>query len=366
MSVPVRVMVVDDSAVMRALYRELLVSASGMDLIATAPNADIARRKILALDPDVVVLDIEMPGEDGLSVLQWLMADFPTPVVVCSSFSTQGAELTMRAFSLGAVDVVCKGRNSDEDAMRSFTAALLAAVAAAAAARPKMRRRRNPAPPVATAPPISPALSPLVQRPPVSVSATTVQRRGAVVVIGASTGGTEALAGMIGQMPANFPPTLVVQHMPPLYTAAFARRLNTLGEVQVDEAEDGCMIGPGRVLIAPGGRQMSVLQGGNGPIARVRSGPPVNRHAPSVDVLFNSAAEHYRMRLVGILLTGMGNDGASGLLSIRRAGGFTIAQDEASSVVWGMPQEAVKLGAAEQVLPVSRMVPRILQWLSEP
>lgn len=359
MSAPIRVLAVDDSAVMRAAYRELLVPAAGMELIATAPNADIARRKILALDPDVVVLDIELPGEDGLSVLQWLMATFPTPVVVCSSFSTQGAELTMRAFSLGAMDVVGKRSAADADGAREFTAALLGAVSAAAAARHKLRRGM-------TAPPLAaPQVPSVVPRRTPTAPAGTALRRGAMVVIGASTGGTEALATMIGQLPAHFPPTLVVQHMPPLYTAAFARRLDTLGEVRVAEAEDGRMIGCGQMLIAPGGQQMSVLQGASGPIARVRPDPPVNRHAPSVDVLFNSAAEHYRMRVIGILLTGMGNDGAAGLLAIRQAGGFTLAQDEASSVVWGMPQEAVKLGAAEQVLPVTRIVPRILQWLAE-
>lgn len=368
MKPPVRVLAVDDSAVMRAMYRELLVAPAGMELIATAPNADIARRKILALDPDVVVLDIEMPGEDGLTFLQWLMTNFPTPVVVCSSFSPRGAEQTMRAFSLGAIDVVCKTTVATADEGRDFTAALLAAVRAAAAARPRMRRsgatpRVTVAAPTPT--PVQPFVPPTATRPR-AASGSTALRRGTVIVIGASTGGTEALAGMITQMPANFPPTLVVQHMPPLYTAAFARRLDTLGDVRVEEARDGCMIGPGRVLIAPGGKQLSVLQGASGPIARVRDDPPVNRHAPSVDVLFDSAAEHYRLRLIGVLLTGMGNDGAAGLLTIRQAGGFTIAQDEASSVVWGMPQEAIKLGAADQVLPVSRITPRILQWLSEP
>lgn len=366
MKSPVRVLAVDDSAVMRAMYRELLVPAAGMELIATAPNADIARRKILALDPDVVVLDIEMPGEDGLTFLQWLMANFPTPVVVCSSFSPRGAEQTMRAFSLGAIDVVCKTTVAATEEGQDFTSALLAAVRAAAAARARMRRPgTKPAALAPAAPRVLPAEPAMAMRPR-GVSATTALRRGTVIVIGASTGGTEALASMITQMPANFPPTLVVQHMPPLYTAAFARRLDTLGDVRVEEARDGCMIGSGRVLIAPGGKQLSVLQGASGPIARVRDDPPVNRHAPSVDVLFDSAAEHYRLRLIGVLLTGMGNDGAAGLLAIRRAGGFTIAQDEASSVVWGMPQEAIKLGAADQVLPVTRIIPRILQWLSEP
>lgn len=359
---PVKVLAVDDSAVARTMYRALLVPESGFDLIATAPNADIARRKIMAMDPDVVVLDIEMPGEDGLSLLKWLMANFPTPVVVASSLSTRGAEQTMRAFSLGAMDVVCKASVATDEGGRDFTAALTGAVRAAAAAKPKLRRGMAlQAPPAPASPSVSAA--PVTMAPRLGTSAI---RRGSVVVIGASTGGTEALAMMIGQMPANFPPTLVVQHMPPLYTAAFARRLDTLGAVRVEEAVDGRMIGSGKVLIAPGGRQMRVLPGASGPIARVTDEPPINHHAPSVDALFNSAAEHYRARLVSILLTGMGSDGARGLLGIRQAGGFTIAQDEATSVVWGMPQEAVKLGAAELVLPIGKIVPRVLQWLAEP
>jgi two-component system chemotaxis response regulator CheB len=355
----IRVLAVDDSAVARTMYRELLAPEQGFELVATAPNADIARRKIMGMDPDVVILDIEMPGEDGLSLLKWLMEHFPVPVVVSSSFSPRGAEQTMRAFSLGAVDVVCKSSAPGANGERDFRDALTDAVRAGAAARAKMRRGLHRAQ-VAEAAAIRPAVTANAPLPPRRPS-----RRGPVVVMGASTGGTEVLARMVLQMPADFPPVLVVQHMPPIYTRAFAQRLDTLGAVRVEEARDGLMIGHGQVVIAPGGMQMRVQSGASGPVALVRPEPPVNRHAPSVDVLFNSAADLYRSRLIGVLLTGMGNDGAQGLLRIRQAGGRTIAQDEASSVVWGMPQEAVKLGAADAVLAADQVIPRIQRWLED-
>lgn len=350
----VRVLAVDDSAVARSAYRLLLAPEYGFDLVATAPNADIARRKIDAMDPDVIVLDIEMPGEDGLSLLQWLMSHRPTPVVVCSTWSTRGADQTMRAFALGAVEVVCKGTPGEAPAWdRDFATTLGDAVRAAAGARRKMLFRTPSVPATRAVAPVLPA-----------TGRARAARRGQCVVIGASTGGTEALATLFTQMPADFPPVFVVQHMPPLYTRSFARRLDMLGAVRVREAADGDMIGPGEALVAPGGMQLQLTIGHAGPVARVRQEPPVNRHAPSVDVLFRSAAEHYRSRVIGVLLTGMGDDGARGLLQIRGDGGRTIAQDEASCVVYGMPQEAVKLGAAEAVLPIGSIIPQVLQWLS--
>jgi two-component system chemotaxis response regulator CheB len=348
----IRVLAVDDSAVARNAYRLLLTPEQGFDLVATAPNAQIARRKLAELRPDVVVLDIEMPGEDGLSFLQWLMQQQPTPVVVASSYSSRGAEQTLRAFSLGAVEVVCKqGPGSLAGWGGGFAALLQEAVQAAARARRRPAYRDRPEVAVA------PAVAPLPSRGPI--------RRGNCVVIGASTGGTEALSLMLAQMPADFPPTFIVQHMPPLYTRTFAQRLDTLGAVRVKEAQHGDMIGPGQALLAPGGTQLRMSVGHSGPVAAVSSEGPVNRHAPSVDVLFDSAAESYRSRVFGVLLTGMGNDGAAGLLRIREAGGSTIAQDEASCVVYGMPQEAVKRGAAGTVLPLDEIVPALLAMFAE-
>lgn len=356
-SAPIRVLAVDDSAVARNAYRFLLTPDIGFDLIATAPNADIARKKIAALNPDVVVLDIEMPGEDGLSFLQWLMQHQPTPVVVASSYSPRGAEQTMRAFSLGAVEVVCKGGPAGSTGMADdFATVLREAVQAAARAgqRPTFRRSALPATTPAFA---MPAAGPAVSARPI--------RRGMCVVIGTSTGGPEALSTLIAQMPANFPPTFIVQHMPPLYTRPFAQRLDSLGAMRVKEAENGDMIGPGQALVAPGGMQMRMEIGHSGPVARVGKAPPVNRHAPSVDVLFDSAVESYRSRVFGVLLTGMGNDGAAGLLRIREAGGQTVAQDEATSVVYGMPQEAARNGGAQKILALGDIVPWMLNQLAE-
>lgn len=353
---PIRILAVDDSAVARSAYRLLLTPEQGFDLVATAPNADIARRKLEQFQPDVLILDIEMPGEDGLSLLKWIMEHRPTPVVVSSSLSSRGADQTMRAFALGAVEVVCKGSGSGGGWADDFSHTLGHAVRAAANARQKLRFRSRapgnpPSPGPATGAAVPPASRPL--------------RRGHCVVIGASTGGTEALATMVSLMPADFPPTFVVQHMPPLYTQSFAKRLDTLGKVRVREAADRDMIGPGEVLVAPGGMQLRMGVGHTGPVAVVRRDPPVNRHAPSVDVLFDSATDSYRSRVLGVLLTGMGDDGARGLLRIREGGGRTIAQDEASSVVWGMPQEAVRLGAAEAVLPIGDIVGQLMHWLTE-
>lgn len=356
----VRILAVDDSAVARSAYRLLLTPDLGFELVGTAPNADIARRKIQQLDPDVIILDIEMPGEDGLTFLQWLMHNRPTPVVVCSSFSPRGAEQTMRAFALGAIEVVCKGNAGGDGWAGDFAETLAEAVRAAGNARQKMLFRGS-ASRATVVEPHRPA-APLPPRAP--VTPTTI-RRGNCVVIGASTGGTEALACLFQMMPADFPPTFVVQHMPPLYTRSFANRLNTLGAIRVREAADGDMIGPGQALVAPGGLQMHMGVGHSGPVARVRDEGPVNRHAPCVDVLFNSAVESYRSRVIGVLLTGMGNDGAQGLLRIREAGGRTLAQDESTSVVFGMPAEAIKIGGASEVLPVQQIVPRVLEWLAK-
>lgn len=357
----IRVLAVDDSAVARNAYRLLLAEAQGFDLVATAPNAEIARKKIDALVPDVIVLDIEMPGEDGLSFLRWLMQHRPTPVVVASSHSPRGAEQTMRAFSLGAVEVVCKGGvGGGSGWSEDFATLLREAVQAAARAGQRMsfRGRARPTPPPSV-------FSGAPGRPGAGVALSRPIRRGMCVVIGASTGGPEALSTLVAQLPADFPPTFIVQHMPPLYTRTFAQRLDTLGLVRVKEAADGDMIGPGQAVVAPGGMQMRMEVGHSGPVARVLKAPPVNRHAPSVDVLFDSAVESYRSRVHGVLLTGMGNDGAAGLLRIREAGGHTVAQDEATSVVYGMPQEAARNGGAERILALGDIVPWLLTQLAE-
>lgn len=353
----IKVVAVDDSALARNAYRLLLEEQAEFELVATAPNADLARKRIAQHDPDVVILDIEMPGENGLSLLEWLMDNHPVPVIVSSSYSTRGAEQTLQAFSLGAVEVVCKGGSGGNQGWGDdFSEILAHAVHAAAIARkkPRFSRRRGIAQPVP-------------QRAPTTSSGHIAHepiKRGNCIVIGASTGGTEALAALIEQMPKDFPPTMIVQHMPGLYTATFARRLNTLGQVSVKEAQDGDQIGPGEVLVAPGGFQLRMEMGSSGPVARVTDEGPVNRHAPSVDVLFKSAAAVYRSRAIGILLTGMGDDGADGMVSICQHGGFTIAQDEASSVVYGMPAEALRRGGASEVSALHDVINLTIRRLS--
>lgn len=348
----IRVLAVDDSALARNAYRLLLTPADGFELVATAPNADIARRKITRFDPDVVILDIEMPGENGLSLLKWIMETFPVPVVVSSSYSTRGAEQTMTALSLGAVEVICKGGTGGHEGWgQDFAATLAHAVRAASKVRRKARFTSRQAEPAST--------------PSRPVQASRPIHHSGCVVIGASTGGTEALAALIPQLPADFPPTLIVQHMPPIYTRTFAERLNRLGVVTVSEAAHRQPLQAGDVVVAPGGKQLRVVNGRFGPETRVSDEGPYNRHAPSVDVLFHSAAKAYGRNSIGLLLTGMGKDGAQGLLEIRQCGGITLAQDEDTSVVYGMPFEALKCGAVDKGHPLSLMIPSLLRSLSQ-
>lgn len=348
---PIRVLVVDDSAVARQQYRNILTPSRGADLIATAPNAEMARQRIPKLDPDVVVLDIHMPGVDGLTFLKWLMRNLPTPVVISSTLNPDAAKLTMDAFSLGAVEVVCKGDTSGTGAWGGdFQESLLRAVQAAAKAAPKIKSRRGASPLVAVA----------NQQRAITSSAL---RAGMLVAIGASTGGTEAIARLVAAMPEGFPPTVIAQHMPPVYTQSFAARLDTLGPARVIEAQGGEVLQAGTVLIAPGGLHMELRPSPRGPITQVFD-PTDKGPRPSADRLLRSAARVMGKNVVGMVLTGMGSDGAEGLLAIHQAGGITIAQDEASSVCYGMPKEAVKIGAAQHKLGIDHIMPRVCKLLA--
>lgn len=354
MSKPIRVLAVDDSAVARQQYRTILDAGSGIELVATAPNAEMARRRIPELDPDVVVLDIHMPGVDGLTFLKWLMRNLPTPVVISSTLNPDAAKLTMDAFALGAVDVVCKGDTRATGAWgEDFRDALVRAVRGAAKAAGKIKSTRNGKSLVLP-----------------DEKAATAQRVGAegfrvgnVVVIASSTGGTEAVAKLIAAMPEGFPPTLVAQHMPPVYTKSFAQRLDALGPIRVLEAAGGEKLTAGTVLIAPGGLDLELRPSPKGPITEIFK-PTTKGPRPSGDRLLTSAARVMGKSVTGLVLTGMGNDGAQGLLSIRRGGGVTIAQDEASSVCYGMPKEAKRLGAAQYVLGLEQIMPRLCELLS--
>ncbi|HMW47107.1 MAG TPA: chemotaxis response regulator protein-glutamate methylesterase [Cellvibrionaceae bacterium] len=338
----IEVLVVDDSAVMRQVLREILNEAPDINVYAAAPDPIFALQKMQGQWPDVIVLDIEMPRMDGLTFLRKIMAERPTPIIICSSLAKKGTELSLQALAAGAIDVITKPQLGVKDFLLTAKQLLWTTVRGAATAR--MARHRVEREPVAVAQP--PVVADLV-----ALTSTTDR----ITVIGTSTGGTQALEEILVSVPRTAPGIAVVQHMPELFTAAFAQRLNSICTVEVKEASSGDRLIPGRVLIAPGGHHLEIQRSGAQYIAKVFRGPAVNRHCPSVDVLFRSAAVAAGRNATGIIMTGMGDDGARGLLDMRQAGARTIAQDEASCVVFGMPKEAINLGAAKETLSLSKI-----------
>jgi two-component system chemotaxis response regulator CheB len=343
------VLVVDDSAVMRQVMTAVLSREVGIH-VETAAHPLIAMGKMKQRRPDVIVLDIEMPHVDGLTFLQQIMADEPIPVLVCSALAKNGAETVLRALEYGAVDVVQKPSVGIQDFLYESAVLLVDKVRGAAQARPRRRsavtagEKRNSADAV---------LPTMAAR---SLKITTDK----VVAVGTSTGGTEALRVLLLTLPLDAPGFVVVQHMPEVFTAGFAERLNQLCAVDVKEAKDGDRVRPGCVLIAPGNRHTMIVRNGAQYAVKVVDGPLVARHRPSVDVLFRSVAQAAGGNAVGVLMTGMGDDGADGLLEMKRAGAATIAQDEATSVVFGMPRAAIERGAVDEVLPLMRITAAIL------
>jgi two-component system chemotaxis response regulator CheB len=355
----IKVLIVDDSAVVRQVLTALLGQDPGITVIGTASDPIYAMERMNQQWPDVVVLDVEMPRMDGITFLKKLMAVRPTPVVICSTLTEKGAETTMQAMAAGAVDFVTKPASGLKHFLEEDSGAIVRAVKAAAAGN--MRRMR--------------AASNILrdQRPPAPRPGGTSAGRTAsgvvtalpvttdrLVAIGTSTGGTQALEVVLTALPRVAPGIVVVQHMPEKFTAAFAARLDSLCASEVVEASDGDRVLPGRVLIAPGGKHMSVRRDGAQYRVHVADGPPVNRHKPSVDVLFRSVAECAGKNALGVIMTGMGDDGARGLKLMRDAGARTVAQDEATCVVYGMPAEAVKLGAVESEAPL-RAIPGLIE-----
>ncbi len=344
---PIEVLVVDDSAVVREMMRVILSQASGMR-VTTAADPVIAQDKMRAQRPDVILLDLEMPRMDGLTFLQTIMSGpAPVPVIVCSGLAHDGADAAMRALESGAVEVLAKPALNVKGFLEQLSDELVRKVRAAAQSRPMTRAIRRYTPENGV-----PAVHPL----PHSLPVTTDK----VVVVGASTGGTEALRELLQPLPPDTPGLVIVQHMPAGFTAAFARRLNDLCRIDVKEAADGDMVTTGRALIAPGNHHMELARSGAHYMVRVFDGPTVSGHRPSVDVLFRSAAKAAGANATGVLMTGMGADGADGLLTMRQAGAHTIAQDEKTSVVFGMPKEAIARGAAAMVLPLQRIGGAIL------
>jgi two-component system chemotaxis response regulator CheB len=343
-SSPIRVLVVDDSALMRQMLTAILSAAPGIEVVGTAPDPLVAREKIKALHPDVLTLDVEMPRMDGLAFLEKLMTLRPMPVVMVSSLTERGAEVTMKAMELGAVDVFCKPADAASGGLQAHAKELVDKVRAAAASRVRPLGDRTR--PAAAA----------------KLSVTTIYKStDRLVAIGSSTGGVEALRDIILALPADAPPIVITQHIPPKFSASFAERLNGLAAVRVKEAADGDRIVAGHVFIAPGDRHMEVRRSGAALIVHLYDGPLVTGHKPSVDVLFRSVAEACGAKAVGVILTGMGRDGAEGLLAMRQAGAATIGEDEASCVVYGMPKAAREVGAVEHEIPLSRIADEILR-----
>lgn len=358
---PIKVLIVDDSLVIRKVLSSQLEKAAGIEVVGTAEDPYVARDKIVALNPDVLTLDIEMPRMDGLSFLERLMQYQPMPVLVLSSLSAEGSDVAIRALELGAVDVVQKPMSADS--LVSVTKNLVARIRVAAHARCAPLRAR-PSPEGRPPAKASAARKKASKRAKPSGSVLApAQLLNRIVAIGASTGGTEAIKEVLMGLPANAPGTVITQHMPHTFTAAFARRLDSLCAMTVREAVHGEFIEPGLALVAPGGRHLVVRRKGSRHVAEVVGGPPVHHQRPSVDVLFHSVARQVGPEAVGILLTGMGADGARGMLAMRSAGAPTMAQNEATSVVFGMPKEAIDLGAAAEVVPLDRMAGAILRAL---
>ncbi len=350
-----RVLVVDDSALVRSLLAEIINRQADMVCVGAANDPLIAREMIRELNPDVLTLDIEMPKMDGIDFLGRLMRLRPMPVVMISTLTERGAEVTMRALELGAVDFVAKPRIGLVDGINDLAGQIVDKVRVAATAH--IRRAATPAVGAAATSP-RPTGQPSDNVPLGRISTEKL------VCIGASTGGTEAIKEILVRMPADSPGIVITQHMPPGFTTSFAARLNGLCQITVQEAVNGARILPGHAYIAPGGRQFRIDRSGANYVCVVEDGEPVNRHKPSVEVLFKSAARVVGRNALGIMLTGMGNDGAKAMREMKDAGSYNYVQDEASCIVFGMPREAILHGAADEVLPLTGIAPALLNKLS--
>ncbi|GBU21530.1 chemotaxis response regulator protein-glutamate methylesterase [Fibrobacteres bacterium R8-0-B4] len=341
----VRVLVVDDSAVVRQILTREFSKDKDIEVVGTAPDPYVARDKIVQLNPDVITLDVEMPRMDGVTFLRKLMKHHPIPVIIVSSLTAAGSELAMEALQYGAVDVMCKPGTAYS--VGDMSEILIQKIKAAAMV--DMRKRAD----------MIKEREATASEPPKRLAMTKTTNK--IIAIGASTGGTEAIKDVLVSFPAGAPGTVIVQHMPEYFTKSFAERLNSNCEIDVKEAENGDRVIPGRALLAPGNKHMVLKRSGAQYLVELKDGPLVFHQRPAVEVLFNSVAQYAGANAVGMILTGMGKDGAKGLLAMKEAGAYTIVQDEASSVVWGMPGEAFKLGAATIVLPLKKIAEEALK-----
>ncbi len=342
----IKVLIVDDSAVVRKIFTELISKEPDLEVVGVAPDPYVARDKIVQTQPDVITLDVEMPRMDGLTFLKKLMHYFPLPVIIVSSLTPKGSKIALEALALGAVEVLAKPGGSFS--MGDLGAQLLSKIRAAAYVNIQKRSEVT-----------NQVVPPSAQITPLS------QTSNKIIAVGASTGGTEAIKEVLVRLPANTPGLVIVQHMPPKFTTAFAERLNSLCALEVKEAQDGDSVVTGLALIAPGSYHMLLRRSGARYFVQVKNGPPVHHQRPSVDVLFNSAALAAGSNALGVILTGMGADGAEGLLAMKEKGAYTIAQDEASCVVFGMPKEAIKRNAAQKVLPLNRIADEIRRVVTQ-
>ncbi|MDP2962495.1 MAG: chemotaxis response regulator protein-glutamate methylesterase [Sulfurimicrobium sp.] len=346
----IKVLIVDDSAVVRQVLSGVLAEDPAIEVLAAAADPIFAMEKMRITWPDVIVLDVEMPRMDGISFMKKIMAERPTPVVICSTLTEKGAETTMQALAAGAVSIVTKPKMGLKRFLEDSSSDIVGAVKAASQAN--VRRMAASLQPLKVAPKLT--ADAILSPGGGHAMAQTTER---IVAIGTSTGGTQALEAVLTALPRVCPGIVIVQHMPEKFTEAFANRLDGLCQVDVKEAANNDRVLPGRALIAPGGKHMVLRRSGAQYFVEVLDGPLVNRHRPSVDVLFRSVAKCAGRNALGIIMTGMGDDGAAGLLEMRQANARTVAQDEASCVVFGMPKEAIKRGAAEKVVPLSA-IPR--------
>lgn len=350
----VRVLIVDDSALMRALLTEIINGAPDLEVVGSAPDPIAAREMIKALNPDVLTLDVEMPRMDGLEFLDRIMRLRPMPVIMISAMTERGSEVTLKALELGAVDFVAKPRAENITLLQGYAEEIRDKIRTAKTARFKT--------------PLSAAASsarPAVRATAPATGFSTRLLNDTIIAIGASTGGTEAIKDVLTRLPASMPPIVMTQHMPETFTPSFAKRLDSLCALTVVEAQGGERLTPGTAYLAPGHSHMVLRRSGGGYVLELNQDEPVNRHRPSVDVMFNSVAEMVRGNAIGIILTGMGKDGAQGLLAMREAGAYTIGQDQASCVVYGMPREAAQVGAVMDVASLDAVPDRLLTRLRQ-
>jgi two-component system chemotaxis response regulator CheB len=345
----IRVFIIDDSAVVRQTLTDLLNSDRSIEVVGSAQDPVFASKKLDDVNPDVIILDIEMPRMDGLTFLRTVMKDYTIPVIICSSKAEEGSENALQALEYGAVEIVQKPKLGTKQFLEESKVRISDAVKAAHLSRNKTKRK--PAAPPSEAP-VTKKLSAdvMIAKPSKRQS---IETTGKVIVVGASTGGTEALKTFLEQLPLDSPGVVIVQHMPEHFTAAFAKRMDSSCKISVKEAENNDTVLTGRALIAPGNKHIMLKRSGARYYVEVKDGPLVSRHRPSVDVLFRSAARYAGNNTIGIIMTGMGDDGARGMEELKEAGAYTIAQDEATSIVFGMPREAIKRNAVDIVLPLS-------------